>query len=151
MTVLVSDLLYTTIPNGSVLVILILGITRIIISAYYKNGGEVVPDILGALGISSFLALLWLVSRGKWIGFGDAKLFLATSLVLGFPSSVAAFLFAFWLGGIYGAVLLVFGQSKPSRQVPFGPFILVGSALAYFYAETFWSATGLNMLPFLFK
>ncbi len=151
MTILVSDLLYTIIPDGAVLIIFILGVVRIITGVYSGEGGGYGADILAAAGIASFLALLWIVSRGRWIGFGDIKLFLAAALVLGFPSSLAAFLFSFWLGGGFGVALLIFSRSNLTRAIPFGPFILAGSFLAYFYADIFWSITGLNLLPLLFK
>jgi leader peptidase (prepilin peptidase)/N-methyltransferase len=64
------------------------------------------------------------------MGFGDVKLIGATSLILGFPAAIAGLLFAFWSGGIIGVLLLLTGKKHLHQHIPFGPFILLGSALA---------------------
>lgn len=71
------------------------------------------------------------------MGLGDAKLIFAISLILGFPASLIAFFFDFWLGGIVGIFLIIFGAKTPKSQIPFGPFILAGSILAYFFSQQF--------------
>ena len=80
------------------------------------------------------------------MGFGDAKLTLATSLILGFPASIAAFLFAFWLGGITAIPLLVISRKNLRMRIAFGPFILAGTVLAYFFANQFFNYTLLSTI-----
>jgi len=75
------------------------------------------------------------------MGFGDAKLTLAVSFILGWPASLAAFLFSFWLGGAAGGVLLAFRRSTMKSMIPFGPFILGGGVVAYFFAGYFFETS----------
>lgn len=75
------------------------------------------------------------------MGFGDAKLILATSLAIGFPASLAALLFSFWSGGVVGGALLLFRRTTLKSTIPFGPFILLGSAAAYFFSPFFFEVT----------
>ena len=81
------------------------------------------------------------------MGLGDAKLILASSLLVGYPLSIAAFLFSFWTGGIIGiGLILLHGRNKIKYLIPFGPFILLGSLLAYIFGGSFLIWSGLIYL-----
>lgn len=69
----------------------------------------------GALGTAAGLALFHLLKFGG----GDAKLLIALSAVLGFPSVVSFFLFtALWMG-VTSAVAMLRGR----KEAPYGPAI----------------------------
>lgn len=84
------------------------------------------------------LACIWAFSKGRAMGLGDAKLFLAAGWFLGFLPGIAAFLISFWGGAIVGVLLLLFKTSFAGKQVrmkseiPFGPFIIAAVAVVYF-------------------
>lgn len=143
--VFTTDLRFKIIPNGAVLILLILGIT---VSAFRsKSFLGSFSDWLAAVIIAMFFVVLWLFSKGKWMGLGDAKLVLATSLLVGYPLSVVSFLFSFWLGGIIGVgIIFLSGRQQMKSLIPFGPFILAGSGLAYFFGNSFLSWSGLVYL-----
>ena len=111
---------------------------------FRKGSLEIVVSEREVLAL--FLAALWFLSRGRAIGLGDAKLIFSSSLLLGFPNSIVAFLFSFWLGGFIGVSLLIAGRKKLKSRIPFGPFILIGSALAYFFGPIFLEYTNLSLL-----
>lgn len=142
LVIFVSDLRYKIIPNKAVALILAAGVARTWSQAglALKN---TLPDVTSALILAIFLGLLWLISKGAWMGLGDVKLILATSLLLGYPASLSAFLFSFWLGGAAGLFLLALQKSGLKSQIPFGPFIITGSVLAYFWSQPFLYKTGL--------
>ena len=144
--ILVSDLRFQIIPNGAVFVLLILGIIRLFVVAKPPYGGLAsvtlvnhasAYDIGFSIIFALFFAGLWFFSQGKWMGFGDVKLIGATSLIVGFPVSIIAFLFSFWLGGIVGTILLLSSRKNWGRRIPFGPFILAGTALAFFISRIY--------------
>lgn len=146
--IFVTDLRWQIIPNGAVLIFLIIGFARIGYQFSQAKLG-IFPSLAWDIGIalttSLLLTALWFFSRGRAIGLGDAKLIFATSLLLGFPNSIVAFLFSFWLGGLVGVLLLIAGRKKLKSQIPFGPFILIGSTLAYFFGPIFLEYTNLSL------
>ncbi|MBI2056020.1 MAG: prepilin peptidase [Candidatus Sungbacteria bacterium] len=133
----VYDLRYTIIPDYTVIILFLLGIVAtavrsdiIITPIAFQN--SFIIDWIAALLISGFFTSLWFFSRGTWMGLGDAKLILATSLILGFPASLIAFIFAFWLGAAVSIALMVFAKAGVKSLIPFGPFIIIASIIAYF-------------------
>ena len=138
--ILVSDLRWQIIPNGAALILALVGIAASV--ARQTLAPDLVAAVLGAL----FFASLWFVSRGRWMGLGDAKLVFTTSLLIGFPGSLVAILFAFWLGGIAGILLLAAGSKTLKSRIPFGPFIIAGTVLAFFLSDSFIAFTGFGLL-----
>ena len=84
------------------------------------------------------LALMWLVSKGRAMGLGDAKLMIAIGVFLGFSSGLAALVLSFWIGAVVGLLLLFLSSKRTGTrvtmksEVPFGPFLALGCAIAYF-------------------
>lgn len=130
--ILVSDIRWKIIPNGAVLTIFVIALLREFTRFNLVNS---LYDAGVAFLIAFFFFALWFLSHGAWMGFGDVKLVLATSLLLGFPASIVAALFSFWIGATFGVILLALRLADLKTQIPFGPFILAGSAVAYFYSE----------------
>ena len=80
-----------------------------------------------------FFFLIFFISQGKWIGFGDVKLALFMGLFLGFPKILVALFLAFMFGAIIGVGLIVFGNKTIKSELPFGPFLISGTILALFF------------------
>lgn len=109
------------------------------------------------------LAALWFVSRGRWMGLGDAKLALGIGWLLGPIYGLAAVFLSFVIGAIVGVFVLmplplyarlarkagIARLSGPASytmksEVPFGPF-LIASCISV------WFMLWLNIpIPFLF-
>lgn len=157
--VLVSDLRFQIIPNGAVILLTLLGgiaaITRataqqpipLLTPSYVEKISSLAYDASFAILFALLFFLLWFFSRGHWIGLGDTKLIFATSLVVGFPQSLTAFLFSFWSGGIAGVLLILLEGKGLKSHIPFGPFILFGSVLSLFLTESFLSLTKFSFYP----
>jgi prepilin signal peptidase PulO-like enzyme (type II secretory pathway) len=144
--VIVSDLKYYLVPNGAVVVLIVVGIGLAVSRSPARSWGMMLYDFGAAVFFALIPFTLWLISRGKWMGLGDAKLFFATSLLAGFPGAFAAFLFSFWLGGLGGIILILSGRKAWGERLPFAPFIIAGSLLALFLGERFLSITGISVL-----
>jgi prepilin signal peptidase PulO-like enzyme (type II secretory pathway) len=79
--------------------------------------------------------LLWLISRGRWMGFADAKVALCIGWFLGILPGFFAILLSFWIGAVFGVLILALGKLHGFRVtiVPFGPFLLTGLILTFLY------------------
>ncbi len=86
-------------------------------------------------GILSSLLLLMIIllSRGRWMGFGDFTLAILMGLFLGWPNILVALFSAFFIGAIIGIGLIIAGKKHLKSEVPFGPFLVTGTFLAMFW------------------
>lgn len=79
--------------------------------------------LIFALGLTSFFAILFLVSRGKWIGFGDVKLILLIGFLLGYPLSYLAVILSIWIAAIFSIILLIAKRATAKTEISFGAFL----------------------------
>ncbi|MFZ3009446.1 MAG: prepilin peptidase [Candidatus Microsaccharimonas sp.] len=93
---------------------------------------------VGAVGVLSGLYLaLYLVSKGRWIGFGDIKLGLGLALLLGdWRLALIALFMANLVGCLVVIPLLITKRLKRNSHVPFGPFLIAGMIIAQFVGPT---------------
>ena len=73
------------------------------------------------------------------MGLGDIKLMLPLAFVLGWPWVLLAIFLSFIVGGFFATILLLFKQKKIGQALPFGPFLVVGFVLSYFWAAPIWA------------
>jgi prepilin signal peptidase PulO-like enzyme (type II secretory pathway) len=80
-------------------------------------------------------ALLWLVSKGAWMGLGDAKLVLGIGWILGISGGINALVIAFWIAAIVSVtwLLITYRKIKPRTEVPFGPYLILGMYLVLLF------------------
>ncbi|HRJ06665.1 MAG TPA: prepilin peptidase [Candidatus Saccharibacteria bacterium] len=103
--------------------------------------GPLLSGLGGILILGGLYLLLWFISKGQWVGFGDVKLGLALGLLL--ADWRLAFL-ALFLANLIGVLFVIPGlvSKKLSRrsQVPFGPFLIAGFgvSLVWGYALLGW-------------
>jgi len=89
-----------------------------------------------AILISSGLFLLiFLISKGRAMGFGDVKLAVLMGLLLGFPNVLVALFLAFLFGAIIGVILMVLEKKSLKSEIPFGPFLITGTFMALFWGQ----------------
>ena len=81
----------------------------------------------------------WLLSRGRWVGSGDVLLAGAIGLLMGsWEQMLVALFIAYILGGIVAAILLLkFGTKARGMKISFGPFLVMGGMVSFFFAEYF--------------
>lgn len=96
-----------------------------------------VPTLLGFLAgpiIAFPFAFFWLVSSGRWMGLGDAKLAIGLGWLLGFPLALSGVVFAFWIGSVVGITLVVFSKKYGMKsEIPFAPYLVLGAILVFFF------------------
>lgn len=94
-----------------------------------------VYDILAGVVMSIPFALLWLVSKGTWMGLGDAKLAIGLGFILGMSKIGTGIVLAFWSGAIIGIILMLFSRNKYGikSEIPFAPFLMLGTFLSFVF------------------
>jgi prepilin signal peptidase PulO-like enzyme (type II secretory pathway) len=103
-------------------------------------------DVLGSLLGVGFFYLLWFMSQGRWIGFGDVKLAFPLGLMVGISQVFSMIVFSFWIGAavslcLVGLAYLQRGKLRLHLRmanltiksvVPFAPFMIAGCLLVLF-------------------
>lgn len=116
----------------------LIGLALIVAVWQISMASEPLVAVISTFGAVMLLGglylMLWLVSRGGWVGFGDVKLGLVLGLLLG--DWKLAFLTLF-LANFIGLFVVLPGliTKRISRKthVPFGPMLIVGFFIALFY------------------
>jgi len=94
-----------------------------------------VQSIVAGIGASLFFFAIYVFSKGRAMGFGDVKLAFFMGLFLGFPSILVALFVAFLFGGVLGLALILAKKKSMKSEVPFGPFLVLGTFVALFWGE----------------
>lgn len=81
--------------------------------------------------------ILFTVSKGKWIGYGDVRLGLITGTLLADPQLALAMLF---LASVIGTIVilpaLVKGRKTLASKLPYGPFLITGTAIIVLFGNS---------------
>jgi prepilin signal peptidase PulO-like enzyme (type II secretory pathway) len=92
-----------------------------------------VAAFLGA----GFFGILYAVSRGKKLGFGDVKLAFLLGLIFGYPLGLLTIILGVWLATGVAVLLLISKKAKLHDPIPLGSFLVLAAILCIiFYHET---------------
>lgn len=141
----IYDIRHKIIPDDFVYVFIFMGTLKLLFFFYLTNFNLNVGNILDLstpIILFGSFALLWFLSHGRLMGFGDAKLVFGLGAMLGFVSGIGAVVLGFWIGalwGLYRMVLQFFEKNKKTEskinmqsEVPFAPFLILGIIIVFF-------------------
>ena len=89
--------------------------------------------LFAGLGVAAFFFSIYLFSKGKAMGFGDVKLALFMGFFLSWPNILVALAVAFGTGAIVGLALICLKRKTMRSEVPFGPFLVLGTLVAFLW------------------
>jgi prepilin signal peptidase PulO-like enzyme (type II secretory pathway) len=91
--------------------------------------------LLAGLILALPFALLWLVSGGRWMGLGDAKLMLGIGWFLGIGAGINALILSFWIAAAVSLAWMAVrhGKFKRGAEIPFGPYLILGMYLVLLF------------------
>ena len=146
--ILTYDIYHFIIPDSltialGALVFLLIGHSYLVRGVSLETIGF---DILAAVIGASFFLFLWLVSKGKWLGFGDVKLAFPLGLLVGAGSVFSFVVMSFWIGAVVSLVILGIQRVRRGKshlrlvsqaytmksEVPFAPFLIAGALVTFF-------------------
>jgi len=154
MVITVYDMYHMVIPNQLVLITSVLAVLYFGVQYYgVWSLTALTLHVLGGLCGFLFYGGLWLVSKGRWIGLGDAKLALPLGFMLGMPAVFTFIVFSFWIGAVISLSVLAFPYvtralrrtytkqvvvNSPryftiKSEVPFAPFIVAAFLVVYIF------------------
>jgi len=147
--VAVYDLYHFVIPDEF---IYMLSLVAIILEGLGWYGTHdwmsLVWSALAGLVAFGFFASLWAYSKGRWLGFGDAKLAIPLGFMVGIGGVFSMLVLAFWIGTIISIGIIavqkiaIRGQlhlrfmATPltiKSEVPFAPFLILGFLAVYLF------------------
>lgn len=130
------DLAHRLIPGMLVWPLAFIGFSDKAAGAF--GAGNLWPILLPAtvsLGAFAFFWLLWRLSAGRAMGRGDADVALVIGAYLPPMLAVSGILFSFWIGALYGIVMMTAGRLGWRSTIPFAPFLFMGALAALFLSN----------------
>lgn len=145
LAIVIIDLREMIIPDTAVALLFVLVILyRLsLTSSGVMEVGDLYLSLLSMLGAGVFFFLIWFVTKGKGMGFGDVKLAFPLGLLLGWPQVLVWIFASFLIGAVVGIALLLFHKAKMKTAVPFGPFLVAGTLVSLIWGDQLfhWYAT----------
>ncbi|HJR46210.1 MAG TPA: prepilin peptidase [Actinomycetota bacterium] len=135
----VIDLEYKLLPNRIVFPLFIAGWIGLTVAALAAGEADRLVD--AAIGAAIFGGFFFLVAYvyPAGMGFGDVKLAFALGTFLGYLDgaglTLVAMFLSFLIGGIIGVAVLAASKGDRKTQLPFGPFLALGTVIAIFVGE----------------
>lgn len=141
LVIFVADLKTQIIPD-EMLILLLVGIALRTISVcgtdpvcFTKAAN--LTYIWSSLGAGLFFLVIFLLTRGRGLGFGDVKLAFLIGLFSGFPDVVFALYAGFLTGAVGGVILVIIGKKKMKSHIAFGPFLIMGVIISILFKYQF--------------
>ena len=126
LALLFFDYVHYILPDKLILIALV----AVLIYNLVFNSHLIINGLLTGLALGGFFGIIFVVSRGEWIGFGDVKLAFLVGFILGYPAAIFAITVATWSGALWGLGMIATGKANLKTQLPFGTFIC-GSAIIF--------------------
>lgn len=134
----VYDLRWMILPDKVVFSLVGLGMAMTVLKGLQAQSlAQYFFDVVGSLLVlSGFYLVLYVYSKGKWIGFGDVKLGVALGLLL---TNWQLSLLALFLANFIGCLVIIPGlltkRLKRTSHIPFGPFLVAGFIIAGLFGQ----------------
>lgn len=142
--VMYYDFLYMEIPDSvmipAILFALIISFsdpTLLLRSGSLVFGIESLPlyALIGGLIPFLFFAFQIIISQGAWMGGGDLRIGAFMGIVLGIKLVLVALLISYIIGALFGIFAIIFTKKGMKSQIPFAPFLTIGTIVALFWGE----------------
>ncbi|HVS79131.1 MAG TPA: prepilin peptidase [Candidatus Saccharimonadales bacterium] len=136
----VCDLRWMLLPNKILYPALLVAVVGRVayIAAYAPRKPHALAMWLGSVAIASGVFwLLYTISQGKWIGYGDVRLGLVTGTLLAYPGTSFLMIFlASALGSLSVVPELAKGQKTMASRLPYGPFLIAATVVCVVFGQS---------------
>jgi len=125
------DLLFKEIPDE----VSLPAFTVIMFYMVFTNAFSSASLIIGVIIPVLFFGILHFGSKGKWLGGGDIRIGAIMGALLGHPMILIGLFFGYLSGSIFSLTGLIIGKFNRRTQIPFAPFLLLGTYFAIFLGQ----------------
>lgn len=129
-----SDLRWMILPDVIVFPLIALGLVDAGLRYSLTNNptvaGYVWQVVTGAAALGGIYALLYFITKGRGVGFGDVKLGVFIGVVLGWQLALLVLMLANIVGFVCVLPGLLRGKMGRKTEVPFGQFLILGFIVA---------------------
>lgn len=142
------DLRHKIIPDKLVYVFIAVAFISLFINYGGFGSFFALPSLMRLLAGPIFalpFALIWLLSKGRFMGLGDAKLILGIAWIFAPLESLAILTLAFWIGSVVSIILMILSKNKigMKTEIPFAPFLVLSSFIVFFFSLNIFSLVDL--------
>lgn len=140
MALAVYDLRWRILPNRILYptLAIALGVRLIYIFVFAQDQSDSLGGLtLGILVSAGVFWLIFQISSGKWIGYGDVRLGLVIGTVL--ASAQRGFLMIFLasaLGSLASIPAILNGRQKLTSRISYGPFLILATFVSLLFGES---------------
>jgi prepilin signal peptidase PulO-like enzyme (type II secretory pathway) len=127
-TAAIIDVREKMIPDKLIAFSIVTGLAMLIINPQ----NTIYDAFTGVLIIGGILFIVSLLSKGA-IGMGDVKLITCSALYIGGSRLMTALTVSFILSGIAGVIVLLKYRENRRKEIPFAPFLLIGTIIAQLF------------------
>jgi leader peptidase (prepilin peptidase)/N-methyltransferase len=139
LALLVYDVMWMILPNRIIYPTLAVAVAGRFVYIVGFEDRKLHALLMWALGIAVASGIFWLlfiISQGKWIGFGDVRLGFITGTILASPEkSFLMILLASILGTIFILPALILGKKEMTTKLPFGPFLISATMIMLLFGS----------------
>lgn len=133
-TIFLTDFKYGIIPFKIVFPAII--VTFVWYLFMPSQDGMLVNATLSALGVFIFFFLLFVITKGRGLGFGDVVYVFLMGLLLGVPKIILGLYISFLSGAVISLMLVVARRKKiKGGTIPFGPFLVSGTIISMLWGN----------------
>lgn len=144
MVILIYDIRHKIIPDSLSFIFSLISFISLFFFELSSDGflwtGFHIPTIthfLAGILIPLPFVLLWVISKGRWIGLGDPKLMIGIGWLLGITYGISAIFISFWIGTLFALSIITVNwlfkktllrtgkKSIMKEELPFAPFLII--------------------------
>jgi leader peptidase (prepilin peptidase)/N-methyltransferase len=140
----VYDARHKIVPDMLVFILGVLSILWLFVThdlSYFGTLHGILDLAAGPLFFIPFF-LLWLLSRGEWMGLGDGKLVVGLGWLFGIVEGASGIILGFWIAAGLSIIVMLLRKFAPKSlpfltmrtEVPFAPFLVLGCFIAYYFS-----------------
>ncbi|OGN19353.1 MAG: hypothetical protein A3I32_01720 [Candidatus Yanofskybacteria bacterium RIFCSPLOWO2_02_FULL_45_10] len=130
----VIDFTHLVIPDK---ILIVLGVVGLAHAIKFDFSSHLITALIGGV----LFALVYWITHGRGIGWGDVKFIFVLGLLFGFPDILFVIYGALFLGVIWGGALLLTRRANMKTKLPFGTMLATTAILTIFLHSWLISST----------